>query len=598
MPELRSGLSRATLIVLALLTAGPGGADNTRAGAELAKAKVALSRGDGIAAEVALRQALQAGAPKNAIAAAMGEALLDQGKLEKARAWLGPADFAPPEALYGMRMLAQLETRQGNLIDAGKALDRALAINPKHADVWVDIAQLRYRGGEQLESVDAIDHAHAIDPGNVRALQFRGLLVRDQFGPSAALPWFEAALIRSPNDGALLGDYAATLGDLGQARKMLTVTRKMIEMEADKPRAYFLQAVLAAKAGNNSLARAMLNHIGDEMQGVPAALLLAGVLDLQAGNANLAVDALDRLVEIQPQNENAQLLLARALYAAGKQTQLVDRFAAMAASDAASPYLQTLVGRALEDMGRREAAAPLLDRASADRVAGLVPAFDGDGDEAAGHYLASPRNADYTAAQVRLLLGEGRIGEALSIAERLRSDRPGLAAAQALAGDAHYAAGQYGAALDRYGQSARVRFDDALLSRMVLTAAQAGQHNVAANLVSTYLASHPQNREAVRLAADYAASLGDWRRARALLEHLRDTGSQRDARLLADLAFAQLRSGDSAGAEQTAQAAWQIQRSNPAVAQSWAMALAARKQQGLLAVVLAQRASASAGAAR
>ncbi len=594
MPELRPGFIGAALIVLALAAAGPGGADDSRASVELAKAKAALSRGDGIAAEIALKQAAQAGAAKNALAADMGEALLDQGKLEKAREWLGPADFAPAEALHGMRMLALLETKQGNLIGAGKALDRALALDPKNPDVWVDIAELRYRGGEQLESIDAAERAHALDPGNVRALQFRGLLVRDQFGPAAALPWFEAALLRSPNDGALLGDYAATLGELGQARKMLTVTRKMLELGTDNPRAYFLQAVLAARAGNNSLARAMLNHIGDDMQSVPAALLLAGVLDLQAGNSNLALDELDRLVKLQPQNETAQLLLARVLYAAGKQPQLIDRFAAMAARDGASPYLLTLVGRALEDTGKRDAAAELLDRASGVSTAGLLPVLDSDNGDAAGRYRGSPRNVDFAAAQVRLLLASGRAGEAVSAAERLREVRTGLAPAQALAGDAQYAAGQYDAAFDRYRQSAKVRFDDALLSRMVLSATRSGRRDVAANLVSSYLASHPQSRVATRLAADYAASLGDWGRARSLLEHLQATGSQRDARLLADLAFAQLRSGDSAAADQTAKMAWNIQRSSPIVAQAWAMALAARKQQGPLADVLSQRAKAAA----
>jgi len=39
-------------------------------------------------------------------------------------------------------------------------------------------------------------------------LELRGLLIREQFGLYAALPWFEAGLQAAPNDIGLLGEYA------------------------------------------------------------------------------------------------------------------------------------------------------------------------------------------------------------------------------------------------------------------------------------------------------------------------------------------------------------------------------------------------------
>ena len=588
----RTALLRfAPLAAIAILIglAGPGGADSMQADVQLAKGNAALSRSDGVAAEIAFKSALKAGASRDRVAAGLGEALLGQGKGTEARAWLGLAQFAASEQVHGLRMLSRLEIADGNLVQARQALDRVLVIAPQNAEVWVDYAQLLYRSGAQLQSVDAVEKALAIDAANVRALEFRGLMVRDQFGPAAAIPWFEAALLRSPNDAVLLGGYAATLGDLGRAKQMLAVTRRMTDIGAAAPRAFFMQAVLAARAGNLPLARAMLNRAGKGVAGIPAVQQLDGVLQLEAGNALLAIQSLDPLATSQPQNERAQLLLARAMLAAGQHKKLVDRFIDLARRDGAPPNLLLVIGRALEDLGRREEAAEFLDRAAAPAAGQLaiVPQYADSLD------LPTDDGAGQAAAEVRRLLALGRTNDAVATAERLGAAATGMSAAQTLLGDARYAARQYSGAVDAYGQAAKIRYDDALLTRFVLAAAKMGRRDIAATMVTQYLRANPQSRDAARLAADYAASAGDWRRAAALLEHLRDTGGQRDVRLLADLAFAQVRGGDPKAAEINGARAWQLQRSSPLAAEAWAMAMARNGNKGTVYAAIARRLGAS-----
>lgn len=544
MADTRSGKGRALLLLgaLCLTLAGAGAADTASSEASLAKARAALSRGDGVAAEMAYHAALDAGAAKNAVTVGMGEALLAQGKLDDARKWLSPAGFAPAEGLRGYRMLARLERAQGHFAEAAKALDKALQLAPRDAEAWVDAAELRYGSGEQVQAVEALDKALAADPANIRALDFRGLVVRDQYGPAAALPWFEAGLLHARDDPVLLGDYAATLGEAGEARRMLAVTRHMTDIGADVPRALFLQAVLAARGGNPALARALLNRAGKGLAETAAWLQLDGVLHLAEGNAELAVMSLGKLAARQPLNEHAQMLHARALMASGQAGEVVTRYGAAAIRPGASPFLMTLVGRALEDLGRREEAAPLLDRASAALSADLVPVSLGGVEPA-------------------------------SVAEARAVRSPGSALAQELAGDALYAAGRFGDAAGRYAQAARVRQDEALLARLVLSLARSGDKLAAANAAANYLSLNPQSRAAARIAADYAASVGDWSRARSLLTHLRRTGSGHDVRLLADLAYADLRAGDRAAAAEAAGRALELQPASPLAAQALAAAL-------------------------
>lgn len=551
---------------------------------ELAAAQAALGRGDGIAAQVALDKALNAGAPRENLAAMMGEAWLDQGELKRAREWLGGGEFAPGTELRGYRMLGRLERQEGNLGAAGAAYDRALAVAPNNSALWVDIARLRYAGGEHLSSLAAAEKAVALDGANSQALLLRGQMVRDAFGPAAALPWFEAALAQAPDDLETLGEFAATLGEADRPSEMLAIVRRLHEIDPNNPRGFFLQAVLAARAGNFDLARGVLNRIKGGYNDAPAVLLLRGGLELEAGNSAVAADLMDRLVRLQPANRRAQHLLAQALLAEGEFSVLVNRLAPLAAQDDATPYLLTAVAMAYEAMDKRDLAAPLLDRAAHGGQPGQSVASDDGSQELPG-----------SGAQLRGLLRSGQGGAALAMAERLRADQPGSGDVAGLLGDALTAAGRPGDALARYRDAAKVRFNEDLLLRIMVAEAMAGRRSEQDTLVAQFHAGNPASRLAVRLAVTRAAQRGDWAGAIASLESLVARGGQADIRLLCDLSFAQLRSGDENAAVVTAERAYRLQPASAVASQALGMALAASGQRPRAARSLLDKARKIAG---
>ena len=565
-PERQHGRRLAAIALLVAALAGPGAASPGQD--FIAKGREALAHGDGISAEVSLRRALAAGAPRAAVAAYMGEALLDQDAPDKAREWLEPGAFTPGTAALGFRRLAQLERTQGNLAAAGTAFDRAMAITPRDATMWVEIGRLRYVGGEHMLAIEAADYALRLDPDNVRALEFKGQLARDSQGLTAGLPWFERALRRHPRDVSVLGEYAATLGDLGRTRKMLEVTRLMLAIEPGNPRAYFLQAILAARAGNVELARGLFARTRDKFDDIPAGKLLEGVLEMEAGNYVLAAEALSGLARAQPGNARVTRLLARAYALGGEDRLVVHDYAGAAGGADASPYMLTLVARAYEADGRRDLAAPLLDRASLAHLPPLSPIAAG--------------------SEVGSLLAAGNNAEAAQTADRHVAANPGSAFSQAIAGDVRLAAGDGAGALEHYRLAAYVRLSQSLLQRMVAASTQSGQGAGAATLVEMFLAANPGDRAAARMAANEAAIAGDWRRARRLLEYVRDSGGASDTALLADLSLAQLRGGDVKAAEATARKAYALQRANPAAAQAWALSLDALGRRALAQALLAK----------
>jgi cellulose synthase operon protein C len=560
---LRAGMALFLLASAGLLSlAGPGSATSSSLSAEaqgmMNKAKADLARGDGLAAEVHLKQAQTAGAKREMIAARMGEAMLDQGKPDKAREWLSSGKFAADEAAHGFRMLGRLEHQQGNLLAAGQAYDKAIKLAPQDANLWIDVARLRYTGGEHMLAIEAADYALKLDPKNPDALLFRGQQVRDQYGLAAGLPWFKAALESAPNNLAVMGEYAATLGDLGQAKEMLEITRRMLQRDGKNARALMLQATLALRAGNASLARGLLNRTGNRLKDVPAKLLLDGVIELSSGNNVLAVEALERLLKLQPGNSTARDLMARALFAQGNFKVLVQRFGGMAGRSDASPYFLNTVARAYEVLGQREEAMPLLDRAARAQDRSFIPV---------------PENNP-----VGSLLSSGRFGEAAASAERMRGANPGSADWQMAAGDAQLSLGRGAAAVERYNLAARVRLPESLLLRLAAAQSMAGQARVAVTRIEAYLVQSPSSHTAARMAASIAASQQDWRRAVELLSTVRDNGSGQDVRLLADLSLAQLRNGDENDAEASAREAYRRQPANAAATLAWSMALAKTKQ--------------------
>lgn len=586
-------IAAAALVMLAPIAAGAGSPATQRL---IAQAHGALNRGEGVAAEMRLRDALAKGAARAEVAAAMGDAYIQQGNLAKAREWLGPGDFVADQQAYGFRSLGLIERFERNLPAAGKAYDRALKLEPNNSQLWVDIARLRYLGGEHLEAIGAAERALELDPGNVRALEFRGQLVLDQFGPAAALPWFEAALLRAPEDSNILAEYAAVLGEVGKARDMLVVTRRILDRDPRNAHAFFLQATLAARAGEVELARALLDHAGDRLEAVPAAMLLDGTLELAAGNFASAREQFERLLRRQPANPRAALLLARTLYVSRSFDELIDRFGPLTSRLDASPYLLTLVGRAYEERGQRDLAAPLLDRAAAATDPPVQPI-----PEAAAIAFLAPRWADAPLDQavavpyVRALLGAGNYAQAQMVAERMRAAKPGSGDIQGLAGDVQLALHRGPAAAERYRAAATVRLSDDLLLRMFSAFALAGQGQAIGPLASSHLAMNPQNRLAARLVASGAAATGDWSRCRRMLENLRARSGDGDVRLLSDLSFAQLRDTDKGAALVTAQSAYRLQRASPVAAQAYAMTLIASGQRGVSVRRLLDKARSGAG---
>ncbi len=415
---------------------------------------------------------------------------------------------------------ARFAVRAGNLAEAGGLYDEARALEPENPGLWVDIARLRFRGGEHLTAIEAADYALELDPQYAPALLLRAQLVRDANGLAESLPWFEAAVAADPRNPEVLGEYAASLGELGRYREMLDVVRDLASFAPNLRQAHYLQAVLAARAQDPVLAGTLLDRSGMSVNGVPAAMMLDAIINLQQGNHDTAAEILLTLSGRQPGNMRVNELLAKAWWLGGRDREITERFAARAESPAASPYLVMLVGRSFERMGERARAIPYIERARQARGQGQIA-------------LQPARPLPGWTAQMREFVSTGNYAAANGLANELLQRLPQSGDIHGLAGDAALAGGDAVRALQQYEIAARVRRSWPLTRKLMEAYREAGDDLAAEVLLSRYVAGDPHNTAALLMLARSSAAREDWLRVEVLLDNALAMGAGNDLEVLA-----------------------------------------------------------------
>ena len=156
--------------------------------ARVAQAEVLLGLYDGIGAEAEIDRAVELGLDPAAVRHLYGHALFLQGKAQKAGEQLQADDIPAEHQGYAARIIGKVALQLGDEQLASLSFNKAMELDRRNPDLWVDIARFRADSGDQAGATNAVDEAVKLDPDNIGALQYRGELLRFQFGLGAALP--------------------------------------------------------------------------------------------------------------------------------------------------------------------------------------------------------------------------------------------------------------------------------------------------------------------------------------------------------------------------------------------------------------------------
>lgn len=545
------------------------------------QARVALALDDGRRAEQALDRAVEVGMPVMRTRHLRAHALLLQHRAADALAVVRSDQVAAPYRGYAARMRGRAQADLGDFDAAAREFGTAMSLTPRSAPLWTDIARFRLLCGERLGAIRASDHALTLDPKDVDALVLKGELVRDQYGLVAALSWFDKALaIDRFNIDAQI-ERAATLGDLGRTADMLAATRAIQALDAANPRAFYLQAVLAARASNFKLADKLIDQIGGTLDQLPGMLLLKGAVAYQLGSVAEANSTLAVLVQAQPNNIAARRLLAATAWRSGDFDGVTAILQPIANGEDADSYVLTLLARAQEARGDRAMAASYLDRAAFGTASG----------SANGAMLLSQDTetvgADTDVATVRRLLAVGNVAQALDLALRLQRDNGGASEAHMLAGDAWSAARRPLQAIDAYRRAANLRFSEAIALRFAGALSRAGQANRGIRVLDLFLSQNPMNVRARVLQADLMMARARFAEAAVVLEDVRGRVGGADVAVSSNLAWCYLKTSRIDEAVEMARQTYSQMPANPRVSHSygWILHKAGSNPRGAIALL-------------
>lgn len=531
-----------------------------------------LAIGDGVAAEGELGRARDAGFDPARAHQLYAHAWLLQGDAN--RALTEAAKAGAPYSGYAIRIGARALAAQGDVAGAQAALGTLLADAPKDSFAWSDLGRIKYQAGDIAGAIESAQRAVDLDADNVEAITLRGELVRGQYGLIAALPWFENALGHDAYYHPALIEYAATLGDVGRYTDMLAATRKALAARPDSPQALYLQAVLAARAGKDDLARTLLARTGGQLNAMPGARLLSGTLAYKAGAYQQAIDDWRVLVGQQPTNITARRLLGAALLRSGDPQGALDVLRPVALRADADSYTLALVARAFEQTGERDWAAKYLDRSALPSAVGSAPFGIDDGLSALNDAAsAAPAEPVAQLTLIRGLIEAGDTAAALAKAQALVRLTPGAPPAYLALGDTLMAVNRYGDAADAYRHAADLRFDEPTLLRVVDALDHANRHAEAGKVLALFASQNPQNITARRLIGHWQIAARDWDAAIDTLEELRGRIGDRDTALLAELSYAYTGAGDADTGTIYGKAAYALAPMNPAASDAYGWAL-------------------------
>lgn len=563
-----------------------------RRDARLLQARALLAIGDGAGAQAELARARQLGAPLADLYHLMAHALLLQGDHAGA---IREADLAPAaHRVYADRIAGRALLAAGDTPAAAARLAGARDAAPTDSRVWTDLARLHRSTGDMAAANAAADRAVALDGRDVEALSLRGELTRRQYGLAAALPWFDRALAIDPGHVPTLLERAITYGDLGRMRDMLADTRAALSLTGGHPVAYYLQAMLAARARDYPLARSLYARTGGAFDDQPAGMLLASAIDFETGNVEQAAVRLRRLVAMQPGNRTARRLLAAAQWRKGDAAGVAETLRPVADRLDADSYVLSLMGQAVARTGDRAASAHYLARA-AQPGQGVIgaPVQLSDGEFLTLQQAARERPGDglTQARYIAALIGRGQSEEALGRARRLQAENPGAPEGHMLVGDALGIRGDFRGAAEQYRRAANLAFTEPVALRLIEALRRSGQDAGADQVLELFVQQNPRNVPATVMYAARALEQERWDDAIRLYEGLRARIGDRDATVLNNLAWAYSEAGDMAAAVPLARRAWRLDPDNPATTDTlgWLLFKSGQRAEGLALLERAAR---------
>ncbi len=494
----RQFLSASWLGVLAIALAGC----QTESPEELvAKAQAELAKGNGPAATVLLKQAIQANPEVKGARCPLGKALLAGGdpsaasiELTKCVAEGAQAETVLPDLArslvlsaawkrltmeYGATVLklpeaqAELKTQVATAWDllrdrdkAQAALQAALQAVPNYPNALILQARMLAGEGKIDQSMAIADAVLARDPKQKEAWRVKGELLA--FSKSDLKAAEEAFLKALAIDKSFLAAHVHLISVRANSGNLDGAKAQLAQMKAEYPsnaQTVFVEAYLAAKEKSFPVAREKVQSVLRVMPDHTSVLQLAAAVEGELGSLVVAESLYLKALSLEPALTSARVNAARTQLRLGKAGKALETVSPLAGPDAVDPEALALAGEAallIGDAGSaerlfRQAAGLRPDDVRAQTALAQARLARGDSAEALSSLRELSKQSKDIYADLALFsaqLKRGELGAAQAVVESVASKQPNSPQVQELKGRLAMALGDTRAAREAFEKMA------------------------------------------------------------------------------------------------------------------------------------------------
>lgn len=292
--------------------------DNKMLAAHLLLGKVLLKVGELKGAEAAFEEAIKQGVSRNEVAIPLGQLYLLLGERKKLLEEITPQGLLPGLQPEVLTLRGTAYAMQANLTLASKSFNDAKALDPRSSAPWLAEALMYLRVGEREKARTSATKATELSPDKPAAWYTLGTVLfalQDYKGSASAQE--KALALDKKHIDARVG-HAFTMLALNREKEASTDLALLKEWEVEDPRASYMRAMIASRAGDHIAAKTHYAEAVDQVDALPPGLvasdeplMMTGALSHHAlGNLEKAREYLRTILTLNPRHYVGQMLLA------------------------------------------------------------------------------------------------------------------------------------------------------------------------------------------------------------------------------------------------------------------------------------------------
>jgi cellulose synthase operon protein C len=324
-----------------------------------------LSRGDAIGAETELRRALALKYPDEKVVPALAQALLAQGKVKSLIDEFASKDLSLPRAKAELlTVLANAYIAARNLDLSKSTLDAAVLADPSYIPAQL-LAIRRQAGSGNIDgAVAAINDLLAKTPTFSEAQNLKGdLLLTKGDVDGASTAYRKAVELKSDFllARASLINILFSQGKLDEAGKELDAINKLVP---NSTVALYYATQLAYQKKEFDKAKELVQKLLRVAPENPSALVLAGAIELKVGTSLQAETYLTKVMSLSPKSELGRRLLVATYLRSGQAQKAIGALQPALRDGDANSAVNALAGEAYLQAGDAKKAEEFFARAT------------------------------------------------------------------------------------------------------------------------------------------------------------------------------------------------------------------------------------------